>query len=475
MIYQHLFDRVHAPATVRAGLIGAGQFGTPIVTQAPIIPRLEVPVVADVNVEAARQAFRLAGFADEDILVCESHAAALRALEAGKQVVLQDALMMMELPLAVIASATRSPGAGAAFASEAIRHGKHVVMIDKEADSVVGPMLKHLADRAGVVFSTDDGDEPGLVMGLVGWARALGLEVLCGGNLHGCPYDPATVRLTSRGKTIQVAEWDRWAMEQIPAGEAPRYAKTRRRIFADWRPDEECGDPLAHMAVLANGTGLLPDVPVGHRPVLRYRELPEVLCPEEDGGILQRRGAVDIPTILYRAGEPNPGGGVFVVVANDDAVSRQTMIDKGAVANSSGTAMMLYRPYHLCGAETAMSILCAGLLQVPTGSAEVLPHVDIVATTARDFRAGEKLGESGTLGWNRDLRASLVPAFPLSDNSPVPFFMLEENRLTTDVPAGTTITLEMIAPPDDSALWSLRRQQDTQFSGILQATKGSRR
>jgi predicted homoserine dehydrogenase-like protein len=320
VIYQHLFDRVRAPATVRAGLIGAGQFGTPIVTQAPLIPRLDVPVVADLDVEAGRRAFRLAGFADKEILVCDSHAAALRALEAGKQVVLQDALLMMDLPLSVIASATRSPGAGAAFALAAIRHGKHVVMVDKEADSVVGPMLKHLADRAGVVYSTDDGDQPGLVMGLVSWARALGLEVLCGGNLHGCPYDPATARLTSRGQTIQVAERDRWALEPIPAGKAPRYAKARRRIFADWRPDQECGDPLAHMAVLANGTGLLPDLPVGHRPVVRYLELPEVLCPAEEGGLLQRRGTVDIPTIMYRAGELNPGGGVFVVVANDDAV-----------------------------------------------------------------------------------------------------------------------------------------------------------
>ena len=186
--------------------------------------------------------------------------------------------------------------------------------------------------------------------------------------------------------------------------------------------------------------------------------------PGESGTDIGRWDAVDIPTILYRTGEPNPGGGVFVVVANDDAVSRQTMIQKGAVANSSGTAMMLYRPYHLCGAETAMSILCAGLLRVPTGSAEVLPYVDIVATTARDFRAGEKLGEPGTLGWNRDLRASLVPAFPLTDDGPVPFFMLEGNRLTKDVPAGATITLALIAPAADSALWSLRRQQDAHFA-----------
>jgi predicted homoserine dehydrogenase-like protein len=109
---------------------------------------------------------------------------------------------------------------------------------------------------------------------------------------------------------------------------------------------------------------------------------------------------VDIPTILRRADEPNAGGGVFIVVANDDAVSRQVMIQKGLMANSRRSAMLLYRPYHLCGAETAMSILCARLLQVPTESAEVLPRGDIVATAARDFLAGEVLGSPGTLGCN---------------------------------------------------------------------------
>jgi predicted homoserine dehydrogenase-like protein len=465
VIYQHLFDRVAEPRTVRAGLIGAGQFGTPIITQAPIIPRLDVPVVADIDVEAGRQAYRKAGVAEEDIAVCEGRTDALRALEAGKRVVLQDALSMMDLPLDVIATATRVPGAGARYAYEAIRHGKHVVMIDKEADSVVGPILKHLADRAGVVFTTDDGDQPGLLMGLVSWARVLGLEVLCGGILHSCLYDPAAGAVTSRDHTVHVGEKDLWALEPIPGGEASRYAEARRRLFADWRRDEECGDPICHMAVSANGTGLLPDLPVGHRPVVRYLELPEVLCPWEDGGILQTRGAVDIPTILRRADEPDAGGGVFVVVANDDAVSREEMIQKGLLANSRRSAMLIHRPYHLCGAETAMSILCAGLLQTPTGSAEVLPRVDIVAAAARDFRAGETLGSPGTLGWDRDLRASLVPAFPLSDAGPAPFFMLEGSRLASDVPAGARITLDVIVPPADLTLWSLRRQQDAHFFG----------
>ena len=96
MIYQHLFDRVREPGTVRAGLIGVGRFGTPIVTQASIVPRLEVPVVADIDIEAGRQAYRKAGIAEEDIVVCESRSGALRALEAGKRVVLQDALLISD-------------------------------------------------------------------------------------------------------------------------------------------------------------------------------------------------------------------------------------------------------------------------------------------------------------------------------------------------------------------------------------------
>jgi predicted homoserine dehydrogenase-like protein len=114
-------------------------------------------------------------------------------------------------------------------------------------------------------------------MGLVGWAQSLGLEILCGGHTHNCVYDPAAETVTSRGRVVTVSAEDRWALSPIPGGQAPRFAKARRRLFAAFRPDEECGDPLCHMAVAANGTGLLPDLPVGRRPVARWSELPEVL------------------------------------------------------------------------------------------------------------------------------------------------------------------------------------------------------
>ncbi|MGI5916636.1 MAG: hypothetical protein ACOX9A_09340 [Anaerolineae bacterium] len=464
MIYQHLFSRVSEPDTVRAGLIGAGEFGTPIVTQSRLIPRLDIPVVADLDIEAGRRAFLRGGVPADEIMIADSHSAACRALEAGKRVVLPDGLLMVDLPLHVIATATRSPEAGARYAQAAIEAGKHVVMIDKEADSVVGPILKQMADHRGVVYTTDDGDEPGLLMGLVSWARSLGLEILCGGNLHGAVYDEAAGTVTSRGVTVQIPESERWAMQPIPPGGTLEHAGVRRELFAPFRRDEECGDPMAHMAVSANGTGLLPDCPTGHRPVLRYTELPEVLCPREYGGILETRGAVDIPTVLWRADEPNPGGGVFIIVHNPDEASRDMMIRKGVIASRNEEALLLYRPYHLCGAETAMSILCAGLLRVPTGSGEILPRVDIIATAARDFKAGEILGSRpGTLGWNRDLRASLVPGYALEDSRPLPFFMLEGNRLAVDVPAGTTITQEMVVSPGEMPLWSLRARQDAHF------------
>jgi len=188
-----------------------------------------------------------------------------------------------------------------------------------------------------------------------------------------------------------------------------------------------------------------------------------VLCPEEMGGILKRRGALDLPAILYERGDPHGGGGIFIVAANPDDYSREVMISKGLFANSTREAMLVYRPHHLCGAETGMSILCAGLLGVPTGSSELRQNVDIIATATRDFRRGEVLSAPGESGWDRDFRAKLQPGAAVGLDSPLPFFMLESNRLAVDVPAGTLITKEMLVPPQDSVLWSLREQQDTLF------------
>ena len=464
MIYQNLFDRVKEPETVNAGIIGCGSFGSAIVTQSSVVPRLKIPIVADVNVDAGRSAFRQAGIDKDSIAICDNHSDAIHAMEAGKSVVVHDGMILMDLPLDVIATSTRVAEAGAFYAYQAIKHGKHIVMVDKEADSVGGPILKHMADKAGVVFTTDDGDQPGLLMGLVSWARSIGLEVLSGGHMHDCLYDPAELTVRQNGNVVKILEEYRWAFDPITAGKAQSYYDTRRQILADFMQDNDDGDTICHMVISANGTGLLPDSPVGLRPVVRFTELPEMLCPIEEGGILQTRGAVDIPIILRTRNEPHGGGGVFVVVANNNAHSRDIMIGKGLFANIRRSAMLIYRPHHLCGAETAMSILCAGLLAIPTGSSSLIPRIDMVAKSARNFKAGEILGEkTGSLGLNLELRALMIPSVAITGNNPVPFFMLEGKRLSRDIPSGTIITQDMIIPPKDSLLWSLRKQQDEYF------------
>ncbi len=456
MIYQHLFDRVKEKKVVRAALIGSGHFGTAIVTQAQSISLLEIPVIADRNIEAARRAYQRAGIINEAIVVCDNRASALRAIESGKFVIVEDSMIAMELPVDVIVESTGVPEAAACHAYHAIQNGKHVVMISKEMDVVIAPILKHLADRAGVVYTPVDGDQHGVLIGLISWARSLGLEVLCGGKARNAEFvhDEAKGIVSHGRHSVTLGEEETWALNPISGGQVDRYIKARREISA--KLPQISNSDRGEMAIAMNATGLLPDTPTLHVPVVRIRELPEVLCPIEEGGILQVRGAIDAVTCLRSANDSGLGGGVFVVVSCENDYSRDILTTKGLIPNSRGSTALIYRPYHLCGVEAPISILCAGLLNVPTGSTTVQPLVDLVAKSKRAFKKGEII--------DSELDALITPAKPVTDGNPVPFYMLAGNQFSQDVPAGTLITCEMISQPSDSTLWSLRAQQEAHFS-----------
>jgi predicted homoserine dehydrogenase-like protein len=460
MIYRQLFERVESQPHVRAGVIGTGQYATAIVTQAQAISRLDVPVLADTDLEAARRACYHAGFADQDVAVCESRDAALRAIERGQIVVLPDALLMMDLPVDVIVESTGAVEGGARHALEAIRHGKHIVMVNKETDVVVGPILKHLAGRAGVVYTAPDGDQPSLLIGLVGWARELGLEVLSGGKAYEdtAVFDAAAGAVSYEDRSVSLDATQIEAFGSILPGQIHRFIEGRRAVLGS--PGRSAG-ALAELAIVANGTGLTPDIASLHCPILRTPEIPQVLCPEEEGGILQRRGVVDALTTLRHPHEAGLGGGVFVVIACANAYSRHFLKLKGLPSNDRSSAMLIYRPYHLCGVETPISILSAALLGTPTGATDLRPRFDVVARATRDLGAGEIVSDKPDSG----LGVRMVPAQPVTDGSPLPYFMAEGNALRTDVAAGSVLTTEMIVPPPNSSLWSLRARQDEHFFG----------
>lgn len=456
MLYTQLINRLDPARRVRAGVIGTGHFATAVVAQSASIPRLQIPAIAELDVEAARRAFRQAGVPDAAMAICDNRRAALEAFERGQRVITEDARLLMELPLDVIVESTGSPEAGARHALAAIQSGKHVVMVSKETDVSVGPILKRKADAAGLVYTQVDGDQHGLLIGLVQWARDLGLTVLCAGKGRDAEYvyDQRAGTVSCGDATVHLsaaeAAWLR-PFDRTPSREAVR---ARGEILAGL--PGVGGFDLTEMAIVVNGTGLGVDVETLHCPALHTAEIPAVLCPGEAGGILGRAGVVDAVTSLRYPEEAGLGGGVFVVVRAESDYARHILATKGCLTNPSGDAALIYRPYHLCGVETPLSILCAGLLGLNTGALDYRPRVDLHMRARRHLSAGEILGNDHS----PDLQALIRPVAAVREGAPLPLHLGNGHRLRVDVPAGALITAEMIDPPAHSALWSLRREQD---------------
>lgn len=439
---------------VRAAVIGAGAFGTAIVTQSAAASRVDVCVVADQRPENAVRAFRQAGFESKEIAECHSRQAATAALTAGKRVVLEEPLLAVELPLEVIVEATGAAEAGARHAREAIRQGRHVVMVNKEADAVVGPILKHRADRQGVSYLPADGDQHGLLIGLVAWARELGLEVICGGKACVGEFvlDETDGGLSVAG--VRIPPHKERFFPSIPPGKAREFVAERAGVLREVRQVND-GD-MEEMAIAANATGLMPETELMHHPILRTREIPEVLCTADAGGILEESGAIETVTCLRRPEEAGLGGGVFIVVSCDSEASRRFLTGKAHSTNAARTATLIPRPYHLCGVETPASILAAAGRRLAPTAPDVRPRVDVVARTSQALAKGECVTADV-------VRAEMHPARPLGPENPLPFRMVLGAAAKTEVPPGTLLTCDMIEEPADSALWELRREQDTRF------------
>lgn len=461
MIYQSLFKQA-GDKHVRAGLIGCGTYGISLLAQARFIPLLSIPVVCDRDPETAGQACLRAGISKETIKICSSRTEILLAMEKRQCAIAENPETLMELPLDVIVECTGNPENGARHAEAAISHGKHVAMVTKETDAVIGPMLSRLAANAGVVYTPVDGDQHGLLMGLVSWAASLGLEVVCGGKAR--PYDfvhdEYARKVTDGLHHVDLSGEEMKALVNVRGGDVADIIEERRKILSELPQIGEAD--LCESVIAANATGLSPDIPSMHAPIVRITEIAEVLCPKQEGGILDDRGIIDVITCLRRQDEAGLGGGVFLVFGckNDD--TWDFIKDKGLLANSRGTCGVVYRPYHLLGVETPISILCAGILNLSTGSRRYTPRLDLVAKTKIDLKAGSSLPLDH--GLRADLFEHLIlAASPVDRGNPIPFYMAAGNLLRADVPAGSILTCDMIAEPEGSKLWEFRRQQDRVF------------
>jgi predicted homoserine dehydrogenase-like protein len=460
-MYLETLQRSAREKTVRTLIIGAGEYGFSLVAQSRKTPGLSVIAISERMTERGVAAFKHAGLPDEAIAVCETRIQAETALKAGKVVVSSDALMLIQLPIDVVVESTGSPEGAALHADAALKHGKHVVMVSKEADIILGPLFHRRAKAAGLVYSPVDGDQPSLLMQLIVWAQVLGLEIFCAGKTseYDFVYDRAAGRVTSLDRVADAsgfdALWDRGNRNIRSLIEARAAALTE--IPQHTVPD------LVEMGIVANATGLAPDTPAFHAPIARTQEIADILVPTGMGGILGGTNRVDVVNQLRRPDEASFAGGVFVVVRCEDRKSWEVLRAKGHEINRSGDAAMIYRPSHLLGVESATTILAAALHGISSGTEDVRPRFDVVGRTTRFLPAGAVLSVVGHHHQIAGVEGLLVEALRVEGGNPVPFYMMGDNRLTRDVPAGTVITADMVQLPTDSLLWTLRREMEEVF------------
>ena len=447
---------------VRVGLIGTGAFGTSFLAQASAIPNLIVTVVSDRNIEIGVAACRQAGRAQESIVACANARAVQRTVESGRTAVVDDPTLLVTGPVDLLVEATGDPGAGAEHAHLALTHGLHVVMVSKETDSVVGPILAKMARDAGLVYTPGDGDQPALLIGLITWAETLGLEIICAGKAAEADmiFDPSAGVVAKGRRTLQltVPEMDRFFPD--PAADLIELNQARRQSLSGLCRASVAD--LCEMAIVMNNSGYNYDRPQLHAPVARLSETVELFGAQSEGGLLSREGVVDVVNCLRGPDEVGMAGGVFVVVHCQDDDTWRMLASKGHILNRSRNRALLYLPRHLLGVEIATSIFCAALLGQPTGGVDVRPMVDVTARTTEALPAGTLLSMDHGHAI-AGLTPELAPMRALADANPIPYYLAAGRRLARDVAAGDILTGAMFEPAV-STLERLRMEQDRVFA-----------
>ncbi|AMJ62506.1 flagellar biosynthesis protein FlgA [Bosea sp. PAMC 26642] len=449
---------------VETCLVGSGGFGRSYLAQARKIPLVNARIAVDITAEAAANAFALAGFGKADISLCETPAQARAAWDSGKCVASGRLETVIALPFQLLAEATGSPEAATRHSLMAIEAGRHVALVSKEADSVVGPGLAWLAREKGVVLTPVDGDQPSLLIALASWAEVLGLEIIAAGKSseYDFVFDPATGSVACNGVTNTLPELRQHWLGGEPSAVVGTAAE-RARILGHVFPLRAVPD-LCEMTLVANALDLSADVATFHAPPARIPELADLFAATHEGGLISGSRRIDVFHHLRLAEEASFAGGVFIVVACDNAETWEMLAGKGHVVGRSARTAMLYLPRHLLGVEVATSILDAvGLGRSGYGD-DYRPRQDLVAVAQRDLAAGTVLTMGGHHHSIVDVGAEVRPASALAPDRAAPFYLVADRTLVRAVRAGDAVSLGDVEINSDSGLLAMRHRQDAIFA-----------
>lgn len=401
--------RLETGNPVCVALIGAGKFGSMFLAQVPSIAGLEVRLIADINPDRAREACRTVGWDETRISKTRFVASGSEACDA------EDVQVVIE--------ATGHPEAGIGHALAAIAAGKHIIMVNVEADVLAGPLLAAKARDRDVVYSMAYGDQPALVAEMVDWARASGFIVAAAGK--GTKYLPHYHAVTPD---------EVWTHYGITSAQATA-AGMNPQMFNSFLDGTKSA---IEMAAIANACDLdVPENGLGFPPC-GVDDLAHILRPRAVGGQLDHDGMVEVVSSLERDGRPvfrDLRWGVYVVLKAPNAYAAACFRQYGLPTDSSGLYAAMYKPFHLIGLELSISVLSAALRGEPTGSSRAW-RGDAVAVAKRDLKAGEALdGEGGYTVHGRLVSAALS----LSQRM-LPIGLAHGVHLTRDVAVGSVVT-----------------------------------
>jgi len=432
-LHRLLEGRRAAGKPVQVALIGAGKFGSMFLSQVPHTPGLEVAVIVDLDPERAREACRTVGWDTARIAATIFTADVTKATSGHTEVIVE---------------ATGNPAAGIRHARAAIAAGKHIVMVNVEADVLAGPLLAKEAQRAGVVYSLAYGDQPALTAEMVDWARATGFRVVAAGK--GTKYLPAYHDVTPK---------DVWSHYGLTADEA-QSAGMNPQMFNSFLDGTKSA---IEMAAIANATGL--EVPTSGLsfPPCGVDDLPHVMRPRDQGGALEKSGVVEVVSSLERDGRPvfrDLRWGVYVVLEAPNDYAADCFKQYGLKTDASGRYAAMYKPYHLIGLELNISILSAALRREPTGQALEF-RGDVGSVAKRPLRAGEVLdGEGGYTVWGK-----LMPAAASLKQGALPIGLAHKLKLKNDIAHGALVRWSDVEiDPHDETI-KTRRTMEEAFGG----------